>query len=203
MKKSFKPGCMEAPLPVVMVSCGEGKEKNIITIAWTGIVNSEPPMTYISVRPERHSYDIIKNSGEFVINLVSEELVKACDWCGVKSGAKFDKWKEMKLTPEPADTVKCPMIGESPVNLECKVVESHDYPTHTMFVAEIVGMHVDEGLIDEKGRIALEEANLVAYSHGEYMPLKRRNTGTFGFSVMKKSTKRKRAQAARANKTKK
>ncbi len=203
MKKSFKPGCVEAPLPVVMVSCGTGEEKNIITIAWTGIVNSEPPMTYISVRPERHSYDIIKKSGEFVINLVSEELTKACDWCGVKSGAKFDKWHEMKLTPEKADRVSCPMIGESPLNLECKVVETHDYPTHTMFVAEIVGMHVDEKLVDKNGRIALEKADLVAYSHGEYIPLKRRNVGTFGFSVMKKKTRAKRAVAARKNRTKK
>ena len=194
MKKSFGPGCVESPLPVVMVSCGEGKEKNIITIAWTGIVNSEPPMTYISVRPERHSYDIIKKSGEFVINLVSEELTRACDWCGVKSGAKVDKWKEMTLTPEKAEKVKCSMIAESPLNLECKVVETHDYGTHTMFVAEIVGMHADEKIVDSKGRIALDAAGLVAYCHGEYIPLRRRSVGGFGFSVMKKSTRRRKSK---------
>lgn len=195
MKKSFNPGVLMAPLPVVMVSCGNGDEKNIITIAWTGIVNSDPPYTYISVRRERHSHSIIEKNGEFVINLVNEKLAKHCDWCGVKSGAKVNKWKERGLTPIKGDVVSCPMIAESPVNLECKVIEKHSYPSHDMFVAEIVAMHVDDQYVDEKGRITLDLANLVSYNHGEYIPLRKKPIGKFGFSVMKKSTKKKQAEA--------
>ncbi len=203
MKKSFKSGALLAPLPVVMVSCGKGDEKNIITIAWTGIVNSDPPYTYISVRRERHSHDIIEKNGEFVINLVNEKLAKHCDWCGVKSGSKVNKWKERGLTPVKAEVVSCPMIEEAPANLECKVIEVHRYPSHDMFVAEIVAMHVDEQLVDEKGRIALDLANLVAYNHGEYIPLRKKGIGKFGFSVMKKSTKKKIAEANRNSKREK
>ncbi len=200
MKKTFKPGAVMAPLPVVMVSCGTGDEKNIITIAWSGIVNSNPPYTYISVRRERHSHDIIEKNGEFVINLVNRDMVKACDWCGVKSGAKLDKWKEMNLTPARADEVTCPMIAESPMNLECKVIEVHKYPSHDLFVAEIVAMHVSEELVDEKGRIALDRAELVSYCHGEYIPLAKKAIGTFGFSVMKRRTKKRRAADKREKK---
>lgn len=189
-KRTFKPGAVLSPVPAVMVSCGSEKEKNIITIAWTGIVNSDPPMTYISVRKSRHSHDIISRSGEFVINLVSEELAFATDYCGVKSGRDTDKFKEMKLTAIPGESVGCPMIAEAPVNLECKVKEVHEYPSHDMFVAEIVNMHVSEELVDEKGKIDFAAAGLVAYVHGEYYCVKKDPIGRFGFSVMKPKTKK-------------
>lgn len=189
-KKTFKPGAVLSPVPAVMVSCGDEKEKNIITIAWTGIINSEPPMTYISVRKSRHSHDIISKNGEFVINLVSEELTFAADYCGVKSGRDTDKFKEMKLTAIPGERVDCPMIAEAPVNLECKVKEVHEYPSHDMFVAEIVNMHVNEDLVDEKGKIDFAAAGLVAYIHGEYYGMKKAPIGRFGYSVMKPKTKK-------------
>lgn len=189
-KKTFKPGAVLSPVPAVMVSCGDQKEKNIITIAWTGIINSEPPMTYISVRKSRHSHDIISKSGEFVINLVSEELNFAADYCGVKSGRDTDKFKEMKLTAIPGEMVDCPMIAEAPVNLECKVKEVHEYPSHDMFVAEIVNMHVNGDLVDEKGKIDFAAAGLVAYVHGEYYGMKKAPIGRFGYSVMKPKTKK-------------
>ena len=189
-KKTFKPGAVLSPVPAVMVSCGDQKEKNIITIAWTGIINSEPPMTYISVRKSRHSHDIISKNGEFVINLVSEELTFAADYCGVKSGRDTDKFKEMKLTAIPGESVDCPMIAEAPVNLECKVKEVHEYPSHDMFVAEIVNMHVNEDLVDEKGKIDFAAAGLVAYIHGEYYGMKKAPIGRFGYSVMKPKTKK-------------
>lgn len=189
-KKTFKPGAVLSPVPAVMVSCGDEKEKNIITIAWTGIINSEPPMTYISVRKSRQSHDIISKSGEFVINLVSEELTFAADYCGVKSGRNTDKFKEMKLTAIPGERVDCPMIAEAPVNLECKVKEVHEYPSHDMFVAEIVSMHVNEDLVDEKGKIDFAAAGLVAYVHGEYYGMKKAPIGRFGYSVMKPKTKK-------------
>lgn len=189
-KKTFKPGTMLNPLPVVMVTCGQGDEKNIITIAWTGIVNSEPPMTYVSVRESRHSYDLIKKSGEFVINTTTEELAKATDYCGVKSGRDVDKFKEMGLTPIPAQMVSCPMIKESPVNLECKVKDIHAYGSHHMFVAEIVNVHVDEELIDEAGRIHIDKSNPLAYVHGEYFGIKKYPIGKFGYSIMKAKTRK-------------
>lgn len=194
MKKiDFKPGTMLNPVPVVMVSCGDEQEKNIITIAWTGIVNSDPPMTYISVRKERHSYGMIKASGEFVINLCTEELAFATDYCGVRSGKDVDKFKEQKLTPAPAKKVACPVIAESPVNLECKVKEIHEYGSHDMFVAEIVHVQVNEELLDHKGRIRLDQAGLVGYNHGEYFGLKKQPLGKFGYSVMKPKTRRRLA----------
>lgn len=189
-KKTFKPGAVLSPVPAVMVSCGDQKEKNIITIAWTGIINSEPPMTYISVRKSRHSHDIISKNGEFVINLVSEELTFAADYCGVKSGRDTDKFKEMKLTAIHGEMVDCPMIAEAPVNLECKVKEVYEYPSHDMFVAEIVNMHVNEDLVDEKGKIDFAAAGLVAYVHGEYYGMKKAPIGRFGYSVMKPKTKK-------------
>ena len=185
MKKTFKPGAVEAPLPVVMVSCGEGSDANIITIAWTGIVNSNPPMTYISVRKERFSHHIIEKSGEFVINLVNQDLVGACDFCGVKSGAQVDKWKEMKLTKAAADEVDCPMIAEAPLSLECRVKEVHSYPTHDMFVAEVLCVTVDTKYMDDKKRFDLRAADLIAYSHGEYFTLGEK-IGKFGISVAKR-----------------
>ncbi|MDD4377319.1 MAG: flavin reductase family protein [Eubacteriales bacterium] len=189
-KKSFKPGTMLNPVPVVMASCGDNEKKNIITIAWTGIINSEPPMTYISVRKSRYSHSIIKDTGEFVINLTTENLAKETDFAGVKSGRDVDKFKELKLTPEYGEITKCPMIKESPVNLECKVVEIKEFGSHDMFIGEIVKVHVDEELIDEKGKILLEEAKLLCYNHGEYFGIKRYPLGKFGFSIMKPKTRK-------------
>ena len=188
-KRSFKGGAMLNPVPAVMVSCGSRKP-NIITIAWTGIVNSNPPMTYISVRKERYSHNIIENTGEFVINLCSEELAFATDFCGVRSGRDTDKFKEMKLTPERAEIVRCPMIKESPVNIECRVREIIELGSHDMFIADILKVHVDEQYIDRSGRIRLDQASLVAYNHGEYFGLKRQPIGKFGFSVMKPKTRK-------------
>lgn len=147
-------------------------------------------MTYISVRKSRHSHSIIAREKEFVINLTTEGLAKVTDWCGVRSGADVDKFRETGLTPQPAEMVKCPMIGESPLNLECKVIEIRQYPTHDMFVAQIVKVHVSEGIMDKDGRIALERAGLLAYAHGHYFGLKQKPIGRFGFSVMKKRRKR-------------
>ena len=189
-KRSLKPGTLLCPVPAVMVTCGSGEEKNIITIAWTGIVNSDPPMTYVSVRKSRHSHHLIEESGEFVINATTEDLAFATDYCGVKSGRDVDKFKEMNLTPIPAEKVSCPMIEESPVNLECKVVEVHNYPTHDMFVGEIVAMHVDEAIFDENGKMPVESIGLLSYAHGHYMGVKRKPIGRFGYSVMKAKTKK-------------
>ncbi len=190
MKKSFKPGAMLAPVPAVMVSCGEGEEKNIITIAWTGIINSNPPMTYISVRPSRYSHDIIEKNREFVINLTTEQLTFATDYCGVKSGRDVNKFNEMQLTPTEGDIVRCPMIEESPVNLECRVTEIKRFNSHDMFIAEIAAIHVDEKLVDEKGRINLGEAGILSYVHGEYFGIRKSPLGKFGYSVMKPKTKK-------------
>lgn len=189
-KVTLKPGTMLNPVPVVMVSCGSGENSNIITIAWTGIVNSEPPMTYISVRKSRYSHQLISQKGEFVINLTTESLAKATDYCGVKSGRDVDKAKVTGLTFEPAEKVCCPMITQSPVNLECRVCEIREYGSHDMFVAEIVAVHADEELFDNRGRICLDEAGLLAYSHGEYFGLKRYPLGKFGYSVMKAKTRK-------------
>lgn len=189
-KIKFKPGTMLNPVPVVMVSCGTMEEKNIITIAWTGIINSDPPITYVSVRKSRYSHLLIENNKEFVINLSTEALANTADFCGVKSGRDFDKFNEMKLTPIIGEFVKCPMIGESPVNLECKVIEVKEFPTHDMFIAEIVNVHVDEKLINKEGKLQLEKAGLICYSHGEYFEIKKEALGKFGFSVMKQKTKK-------------
>ncbi len=188
-KRSFKGGAMLNPVPAVMVSCGNRKP-NIITIAWTGIVNSNPPMTYISVRKERYSHNIIESTGEFVINLCSEKLAFATDFCGVRSGRDTDKFKEIKLTPERAEAVRCPMIKESPVNIECRVREIIELGSHDMFIADILRVHVDEQYIDQADRIRLDQASLVAYNHGEYFGLKRQPIGKFGFSVMKPKTRK-------------
>lgn len=198
-KQSFKPGTMLNPVPVVMVSCGTATESNIITIAWTGIVNSDPPMTYISVRKERHSYEILKETGEFTINLCTEQLAFAADYCGVRSGRDTDKFADQNLTPIPGEQVSCPAIQESPVNLECKVKEIHSYGSHDMFVAEIVNVRADRNLMDEKGRIRLDKAELVCYNHGEYFGLKRQPMGRFGYSVMKPKTKKRIAAEKRKN----
>lgn len=189
-KTELKPGTVLSPLPVVLVSCASGDERNLITIGWTGVINSEPPMTYVSVRKSRHSHRLIEESGCFVINLTTEEIVRKVDWCGVKSGRDFDKFKECGFTAVPASKVEAPLIAESPVNLECRVVEKHEYPSHDMFVAEIVAVHADESLMDEDGRLRLDQAKLVSYFHGEYFGIKKNALGRFGFSVMKPKTAR-------------
>ncbi|MBQ1994292.1 MAG: flavin reductase family protein [Lachnospiraceae bacterium] len=191
-KINFKPGNMIYPLPAVMVSCGDiDGESNILTVAWTGTICTNPPMAYISVRPERHSYQMIKESGEFVINLTTESLIRATDYCGVKSGRDVDKWQECHLTKEKADTVKCPLIEESPVNIECKVKEIKELGSHHMFIADVTSVHVDEKYMDEKNSFHLNDSGLIAYSHGTYFSLGRK-LGTFGYSIRKKKTNIKR-----------
>jgi len=185
-KRSLKPGTMLYPLPAVMVSCGSMDDSNIITIAWTGIINSEPPKIYISVRKERHSYGIIKSSGEFVINLTTKELAFAADHCGCRTGAKEDKFSQCGLHKLPADIVSCPMIEESPINLECRVFEVKELGSHDMFLADIVAVHADEELFDENGRILIEKAGLISYTHSNYMQVGPKSYGTFGYSVRKK-----------------
>ena len=184
-KVTWKSGTFIYPLPAVMVSCGTMEESNIITVAWTGIINTDPAMCYISVRPTRHSYEMIKKTGEFVINLTTKDLAYATDWCGVKTGAKVDKFKEMKLTKERANFVNCPMIKESPVSVECKVKEIRELGSHHMFVAEILGINVDEKYINENGAFDISKCDLIAYSNGNYYSLGKK-IGRFGFSVQKK-----------------
>lgn len=184
-KQTWKPGNMLYPLPVVMVSCQRpGEKPNIVTVAWAGTICSDPVMVSISVRKERHSYPIIKETGEFVINLVNKDLTYATDYCGVKSGKDVDKFKEMKLTPLPSKTINAPGIAESPLNLECKVVEVKELGSHDMFIAKVVGVTVDDKYMDETGKFNLNDSDLVAYSHGEYFTLGEK-IGKFGYSVKK------------------
>ena len=185
-KETWKPGNMVYPLPAVMVSTADKEgNTNIITIAWTGTVCTNPAMLYISVRPERYSYHMLQESGEFVLNLTTEELAYATDWCGVKSGKDVDKWKEMKLTPIKADHLTyAPMIEECPVNIECKVVEVKELGSHHMFLAEVLAVHVDEKYMQENGKFELNDTGLLAYSHGTYLTLGKK-IGTFGYSVRK------------------
>ena len=185
-KQCWKPGNMLYPLPAVMVSCKRESERpNIITVAWAGTICSDPAMVSISVRPERYSYAIIKESGEFVINLVTEDLVRACDWCGVKSGRDFDKFAEQKLSEYVSGYMDTPAIAESPVNIYCRVKDVLPLGSHDMFVSEVVGITVDEGYMNESGKFELNSTGLVTYSHGEYFKLGQ-NLGRFGFSVKKK-----------------
>lgn len=196
-KIMWKPGNMVYPLPAVMVSCADREgNSNIITVAWTGTVCTNPPMAYISVRPERHSYDMIRETGEFVINLTTKELAFATDFCGVRSGRDVDKFSEMKLTKEPGSAVAAPMIGESPVNIECKVTEVKELGSHHMFLAEVVAVHVDDAYMNENQKFELGKAEPLAYSHGEYYQLGQM-LGTFGYSVKKKkneNTKNKKSK---------
>lgn len=197
-KVTWKPGTMVYPVPAVMVSCGsEPDEHNIITIAWTGTICTDPPMTYISVRKERHSYDIIKKTGEFVINLGTEDLAFATDFCGVKSGRDVNKFETMNLTPSEGSKVKAPLIEESPVNIECKVTQIVELGSHDMFMAEVVAVNVDEQYIDEKGKFHLDQAKPICYSHGTYFGLNEA-LGTFGYSVMKKKTQKKKRLSGKA-----
>lgn len=189
-RKILNAGTLLAPLPAVMVSCGTPEKANVLTVAWTGILNTKPPMTYISVRPTRHSYGIIKESGEFVINLTTSKMVREIDFCGVKSGRDTDKLKKCGLHPAAASTVKAPMIEESPLALECRVTEIKPFGSHDMFIAEILAVNVDDRYIDSKGKINLNQAGLMAYSHGEYFALGRK-LGSFGYSVAKRGSKTK------------
>jgi flavin reductase (DIM6/NTAB) family NADH-FMN oxidoreductase RutF len=185
-KQNWKPGNMLYPLPVVMVSCNRENEKpNIVTVAWAGTICSDPAMVSISVRPERYSHNIIEETGEFVINLVTKDLAYATDYCGVRSGRDVDKFKEMNLTPLPSQKIKAVGIAESPVNIECKVTEVKDLGSHSIFLAEVVGVQVDESLMDENGKFHLNASGLMAYSHGSYKELGA-DIGTFGYSVKKK-----------------
>ena len=185
-KQTWKPGNMLYPLPAVMVSVTDGKgEDDIITVAWTGTICTNPPMVYISVRPERHSYHMIKETGEFVINLTTEKLAKATDFCGVRSGRDVDKFKETGLTREKADIVSAPMIQESPVSIECRVKEIKELGSHHMFLADVVAVHADEHYMDENNRFDLNRARPLVYSHGEYLGTGKK-LGTFGYSVKKK-----------------
>ena len=194
-KQTWKAGNMVYPLPAVMVSCADKKgNDNIITVAWTGTVCTNPAMAYISVRPERHSYKMIRETEEFVINLTTEQLAYAADWCGVRSGRDYDKWKEMKLTRGKAETLAyVPIIEESPVNIECKVVEVKELGSHHMFLAEVKAVRVDEKYMNESGKFELSKTRLLAYSHGEYFGLGK-SMGTFGWSVRKPEKKVKKAK---------
>lgn len=189
-KQIWKPTTLLNPVPVVMVTCkGKEGDPNIITLAWVGTVNSDPPMVSISVRKERYSYELLKENGEFVINLVTKSLTAATDICGVKSGKDTDKFKLTRLTPEKASKVSVPLIKESPVNLECKIKKTIELGTHVMFIAQIVAVNVDDSLINEKGKLCLEKADLICYSHGEYWSVDK-PLGYYGFAVNKKKTVR-------------
>ena len=194
-RKSFKAGTLTAPLPAVMVSVGDMEESNIITIGWTGILSSDPPRTYISVRPTRHSHKILVERGEFVINLTNEKLAFATDYAGIYTGSKVDKFEKCHLTKEESVCVSAPTVKESPLALECKVYEVIHSGTHDIFMADIVNVSCDESLLDENGRICFERANLIAYAHGEYFTLGEK-IGRFGFSTDKK--KRRHEQKAPA-----
>jgi flavin reductase (DIM6/NTAB) family NADH-FMN oxidoreductase RutF len=192
-KEYWQAGNMLYPLPAVMVSCRKpGDRPNIITVAWTGTICSDPAMVYISVRPERYSYDIIKETGEFVINLTTEKLAKITDLCGVKSGRDIDKFREYGLTEMKSKYVKAPSIGESPVNIECRVREIIPLGSHDMFISEVLGVTVDSQYMDESGKFDLAKARPLVYSHGEYFA-EGRFIGKFGHSVKKKGKKRERS----------
>ena len=184
-KQIWRPGNMLYPVPAVMVSCARPDEKpNIITLAWAGTVCSDPAMISISVRPERYSHDMIKDSGEFVVNLVTERLTRACDWCGVRSGREYDKFQEMRLTEYRSDLMDTPAILESPVNIYCRVTRMLPLGSHDMFLGEVAGITVDEGFMDKNDRFDLASAGLIAYCHGEYFALGKK-LGKFGYSVQK------------------
>lgn len=186
-KVTWKGSTLLAPVPPVLVSCrDENADKdNLITVAWTGTLNSDPPKTYISVRPERYSHDIIKQSGEFVINLPSSHIIRSIDFCGCRSGRDMDKFAECSLTREKASALSCPMVAESPVSIECRVCDIIELGSHDMFVADIVAVNIDEQYIDEKGKFHIEKCALAAYAHGVYFALGKK-IGSFGYSVKKK-----------------
>ena len=187
-KIKWRGGTLLAPVPPALVTCADGERKNVLTVAWTGIINSDPPKTYISVRPSRFSHDIIKKSGVFAINLTTKNLVRAADWCGVCTGAKNDKFAKCNLETEQASEIDCPILSESPVTLECRVTDVVPLGSHDMFLADIVAVDVRADLVDDSGKLHLEKSDLVAYAHGDYYELGKR-LGHFGFSVAKKKKK--------------
>ena len=195
-KVAWKGGALLGPLPPVMVSCGSGETDNIITVAWTGITCTHPPKTYISIRPSRHSYPIIRETGEFVINLAPASLVRAVDYCGIYTGAKVDKFEKCGLTRAPAQAVQCPLIAESPLSLECRVTDVIPLGSHDMFLADIVAVDVEDSLLDERGALCLSRAELVAFAHGEYFALGDK-LGKFGFSAAKKKSHATRSKGGR------
>lgn len=188
-KITWKPGTLLAPVPPALISCGTVEKPNVMTAAWTGIISSDPVITYVSVRPSRFSHGIIKESGEFVINLPTVALVTAVDYCGVKSGKDVDKFKEMKLTPGASSQITAPQIMESPISLECKVKNVTNYGTHDMFLAEVVAVNVDDKYINANGKLCLEKAGLLAFAHAHYYTLGK-CLGNFGFSVNKARLKK-------------
>jgi flavin reductase (DIM6/NTAB) family NADH-FMN oxidoreductase RutF len=184
-KVNWKGSTLLGPLPTVMVSCGSMEKSNIITVAWTGVLNTHPPKAYVSIRPQRHSYQIIKESGEFTLNLVPATLVRTADYCGMYTGAKVDKFAKCNLTKEEGFEVACPSIAECPLSLECRVTDIVPLGTHDMFIADIVSVRADETLLDESGKLCMERADLAAFTHGEYFALGKK-IGKFGFSTAKK-----------------
>lgn len=196
-----KPGNFLYPVPAVMVSCMDQEKKpNIITIAWTGTVCSDPPMVSISVRKSRYSYNLIKESGEFVLNLTTRKLAKAVDFCGVRSGRELDKFESCGLHPQKSSVIECPLIAESPVNIECRLKQVIELGSHDLFLAEVVAVDVDSAYIDEKGSFHMDEVDLIAYSHGSYQALGQ-VLGTFGYSVRKKEAKAKKGKKEKENKS--
>lgn len=192
-KRDFKGSVILNPVPVVLItSRNKNGQENVFTVGWTGTLCTKPPILSISVRPERLSYEYIKETMEFVVNLPSSSMVKAVDYCGVKSGKNIDKIKEMNFTLSESSHVNVPYIKECPINIECRVREIMPLGTHDVFIADVLASHVDENLIDDKGKIHFEEANLISYCHGEYYPLPKKSLGSFGFSVAKKKVNRKK-----------
>ena len=185
MKKQIKPATLLAPLPAVLVSCGDMESSNAVTVAWTGIINSTPPMLYISLRPERYSFDIIKKNMEFAVNLTTSSLAYATDFCGVKSGRDVDKFEVLGLTKEKANMINAPLIGESPVSIECRVREIKELGSHHMFIADILCVDAEEKYFDSKGKLNFEQMGLISYTHGSYNATGSKK-GFFGFSVAKK-----------------
>lgn len=184
-KQTWKPGTFIYPIPAAMISCGTMDKSNIITVAWTGIINTNPAMVYISIKPERFSYELIKNQKEYVINLTNKNLVKATDWCGCRSGAKYDKFKELNLHKEKAKFVKCPMIQESPVSIECKVKEIKELGSHHMFISDVLAINASKEFIDKDGAFDISKCELISYANGGYYT-QGKKIGKFGFSVQKK-----------------
>ena len=184
-KIKWRGGALLAPTPPALVTCGDMEKSNALAVAWTGIINTVPPKTYISVRPGRYSYSMIKESGEFVINLTSADMIKALDGCGMLTGAKVDKFKKFGLEKQEASEVGCPLVAQSPLSLECRVTDIIELGSHHMFLADVVAVDVEEDLIDQHGKLRLDKANLAAFAHGEYFALGKK-IGDFGFSVRKK-----------------
>lgn len=187
-KVTWKGGTLLSPVPAVLISCGTMEKPTALTIAWTGIISSDPPRLYISVRPERNSYNIIKESGEFVVNMLPSSLVRSLDYCGIKTGKTEDKLAKRKLTPIPSTKISAPQIAQSKISMECKVIDIQPNGSHDMFIADILAVNIDKDLIDEKGRLMIEKAGLLTYAHGTYFSLGKK-IGTFGFSCKQKREK--------------